>query len=79
MVANFTLLYLLITTQGSPSGIVANVLDSDTVVIKFEFQSCYCIHFQTNSLGKGMNSLISLAMDQIVLLLFFYMIGFGIK
>ncbi len=32
------------------------VLDCDIVVSKFKLQSCYYIHFQTNSLGKGMNN-----------------------
>ena len=38
-------------------GVVANVLDCD-VVSEFELQSCDYIHFRTNTLGKGMNSLI---------------------
>ena len=40
----------------------------------------YCVHFQTNSLGKGMKPLPPPpAIDQIVSLLFFYKDGFGIK
>ena len=35
-------------------GVVANILDYAFLVIKFEFQSHYCIHFQTNIHGKGM-------------------------
>ena len=30
--------------------------DDNIVVIKFTLQSCYCIHFWTNALGKAMNS-----------------------
>ena len=42
---------------------VAKVLDSSRLSIsKFELQSHYCIHFQTNTLGKGMNFLIPPAM-----------------
>ena len=36
-------------------GVVANVLDCDIVVCEFEHQSCYWIHFRTNTTGKGMN------------------------
>ena len=42
----------------SPCGIVVNVLDYDFVVSEFKLQSCYYIHFWTNNLGKGINSLI---------------------
>ena len=38
---------------------VANVLDCNIVVSKFKLLLCYYVHFQTNTLGKGMNSLIS--------------------
>ena len=42
--------------------VVANVLDYDIVVIEFEHQSRYYVHFRTNNLGKdiptsyGLNS-----------------------
>ena len=32
--------------QGSPCGVVVNVLDSEIVVSEFELQSRYCIHFE---------------------------------
>ena len=32
---------------------MANVLDCDIVVREFELQSCYYVHFRTNTLGKG--------------------------
>ena len=44
--------------QSGTCGVVANVLNGGIVVSEFEFQSCYYVHF-----GKGMNSLISPAMD----------------
>ena len=59
---------------GGPWDVVANVLDFDTVVTKFKLQSCYYVHFWTNTLEKGKNCLISPAMG-----LFFYKDGFGIK
>ena len=37
--------------------IVANVLDSNIVASEFEHQSRYYIHFQTNTLRKGINLL----------------------
>ena len=36
-------------------GVMANVLDSDIIVNEFECESCHLFHFQTNTLGKGMN------------------------
>ena len=43
-------------------GIGVNVLDFDFVVSEFGLQSHYYIHFQTNTLEKGMNSHIARAM-----------------
>ena len=40
-----------------------NVLDSDMVVYRFKLQLHHYIHFQTNTLGKGMNALIFPAID----------------
>ena len=39
---------------------VANMLDYDIIISKFELELCDYIHFQTNTLGKGMNSLTTL-------------------
>ena len=44
--------------MGSPCGVIAKVLDSDLKISEFELQSDYYLHFQTNTLGKGMNPLI---------------------
>ena len=41
---------------------VVKVMDCGIVVSKFELQSCYYVHFRTNTLGKGMNCLIIPAM-----------------
>ena len=57
-------------------GVVANELDCDIVVTKFELQSLYCVHFRTNTLGKGMNYLIPLVMGYRIPLMFFYKDGF---
>ena len=40
---------------------------------------CSYIHFQTNTIGKGMNSIIPTAMGWIIPLLSFYKDGFDIK
>ena len=40
---------------GSPHGIKAKVLHCALEVTEFKLQSCYYVHFQTNTLGKGMN------------------------
>ena len=41
----------------SPYGAVAKVLNCDIVESQLKFQSCYYIHFRTNTLGLGMNPL----------------------
>ena len=43
---------------GNLRGVVANVLDLDIVVSEFELQFGYIVYFRTNTLWKGMNSLI---------------------
>ena len=47
----------------SPMGVVANMLDSDIIVSEFKLQSCYYVHFQINTVGKGVNPLIPPAMS----------------
>ena len=37
----------------SPPGSVANVLNCDIEVSKFELQLSYYVHFRTNTLGEG--------------------------
>ena len=44
--------------KGRRHSVMANVLDFNIVVSEFELQWHYYIHFRTNTLGKGMNSLI---------------------
>ena len=46
--------------RGSRRGVIANLLDSDIVINKFEPQSRYHVQIRTNILGKGMSSLIYL-------------------
>ena len=57
---------------------MVKAMDSRIVVSKFELQLRYYIHFQTNTLGKGMNPLVFPAMGWIVPLLFFHKDDFGI-
>ena len=45
-----------------PRGVMVKAQDYRIVVSEFELQSCYCIHFRTDTLGKGMNPLILIAM-----------------
>ena len=63
---------------------MAKLLDYGLGVNEFKLQSCYCIRVLflgggTNTLVKGMNSLISPAVGYIVSLLIIYKDGFGIK
>ena len=37
---------------------INKMLNCDLEVSKFEPQSCYYVHFRTNTFGKGMNLLI---------------------
>ena len=46
------------SSGSSPHDVVANMLDCDIIVNKFKLHSCYYVHFQANTLGKGMNILI---------------------
>ena len=47
---------------GVPHGVMVKAMDCGIVVSEFVLQSRYYIHFQANTLGKGMNSLILPAM-----------------
>ena len=47
---------------GSPRGIMTFVLDCDFEVTDFKLQMRHYVHFLINTLGKGMNPLISPAM-----------------
>ena len=44
---------------GIPHGIVAKVLEYEIIVRKFKLQFHYYVHFWTNALRKGMNSITS--------------------
>ena len=48
--------------RGFPHGVMIKAMDGRIVVNKFELQLCYSVHFQTNTLGKGMNFFILPAM-----------------
>ena len=58
---------------------MVKVLDGRIIVSEFKLQSRYYVHFRTNTLGKGKNLLIFLAMGWVAPLLFFLKDGFGIK
>ena len=65
------MMMMMMNIKGSPSCVVANVLDCDIVVSEFELQSRYYVHFQTNTLSKGIKLLIIPVVCEIVLLIFF--------
>ena len=44
-----------VSEEGFP---VAKRLTSWTVISEFELRSYYCVHFWTNTVGKGMNTII---------------------
>ena len=43
--------------------VIVKAMDCGIVVSEFDFQSHYYVHFQTNTLGRGMNPLILPAMS----------------
>ena len=45
------------------AGVVVDLLDCNIVINRFELQLRSYIHFQTNTLGNGMNFLISPCID----------------
>ena len=49
--------------MGCPRGVIVKKMDCGIIVSEFVLQSRYYVHFQTNTLGKGMNPLILPAMD----------------
>ena len=63
---------------GNFPGVVAKVMDNESVVSKFEFQSRYFFHFQTNTPEKGMYSH-GLPGMSLIVQLSFYKVGFGFK
>ena len=52
------LYFSFLNCKGSPGSLVANVPDSNIIVSKFEPQSHCYVHFQTNTLRRGMYSFI---------------------
>ena len=46
--------------RGCPRGVLVKAMDCGIVVRGFVLQSRYYVHFRANTLGKGMNPLISL-------------------
>ena len=45
-----------------PCGVMVKAMDCGIIVSEFVLQSRYYVHFQANTLGKGMNPLILPAM-----------------
>ena len=60
LLPNSTALKTLINNQWRwPHGVMVKAMDWEIVLNEFELQSWYYVHFQTNTLGKGMNPLSS--------------------
>ena len=49
--------------KGYPRGVMVKAMDCRIVEHEFVLQSRYYIHFQANTIGKGMNPVILPAMD----------------
>ena len=52
----------LILSKGCTRGVIVKTMDCRNVVSEYVLQSRYYVHFQANTLGKGMNPLILPAM-----------------
>ena len=48
--------------SGCPRGVMVKAMDCGIVISEFVLQSHYYVHFQANTIGKGMNPLILPAM-----------------
>ena len=72
-------IYTIYIGWGCPRLVMVKALDCRIVESEFELQSCYYVHFQTNTLGESINPFILLVMCKIVPLLFSENDGFGIK
>ena len=63
---SFTSKYLALHAQqilwGCPRGVMVKTMDCGIVEREFVLQLRYYVHFQADTLGKGMNPLILLAM-----------------
>ena len=57
--------------RGCPHSVMVKALDCGIIVSEVELQSYYYVHFQANTLRKGMNPLILPAMGLVVPQLFF--------
>ena len=59
----FLIMYTMnVYKRGCPHGVMVKVIDRRIIVSEFVLQSRYYIHFQANTLGKGMKPLILPAM-----------------
>ena len=54
--------FFINTNMGCPHGVMVKAMDRGIIVRESVLQSRYYIHFQANTLGKGMNPLILPAM-----------------
>ena len=52
----------LMSNRGYPRGVMVKAMDCGIIVREFVLQSRYYVHIQANTLGKGMNPFILLAM-----------------
>ena len=74
-ISKFIWTWCFIICASLSSGIVANMLNCNIIVSKFELQSHYYVHFWTNTLGKNKNSLISPAIGHTIPILSFFKDG----
>ena len=48
---------------GNHRSVVANILNNGIVISEFKLQPHYYVHFQTNTVGKGIESFMTPDMD----------------
>ena len=53
--------FFILALRGGLRGVMVKAMDFGIVVCEFRLQSRYYVHFQANTLGKGTNPLILLA------------------
>ena len=58
-IQHYSFIYIQSNVSGRCShGVIVKAMDCGIVVSEFVLQSCYYVHFQANTLRKGMNPLI---------------------
>ena len=62
LISLYIYIFSFLFSWGCPRGVMVKAMDCRIVESEFVLQLCYYVHFWANTVGKGMNPLILLAM-----------------